>query len=382
MGQTPQEFIEKWGKVELKERSAAQSHFNDLCGLIGVMDPTTADPKGEWFMFEKGASKSTGGEGWADVWRKECFAWEYKGKRKDLDAALTQLQQYALALDNPPLLIVSDMEQIRIHTNWTNSVHKVYTIKRDELLDAATRELLKNAFTDPEKLKPAKTRQLLTEEAAQQFAKIAQRLRERGHKSEDVAHFVIRLVFCMFAEDVNLLPDKMFENMLKLCKDTPADFVDHAKTLFAAMKSGGRVGFTKVEWFNGGLFDDDSAYPLLKPDIEDLIKAAELDWSDIDPSILGTLFERGLDPSKRSQLGAHYTDRTKIMQIVNPVIVEPLMAQWAEVKAQIAAAQQKAEDAKTPAAKTKANNEANQHRISFMEKLRAFRVYLLSAISH
>ena len=336
MGQSPQEFIEKWGKVELKERSAAQSHFNDLCGLLGLADPTTADPKGEWFMFEKGATKSTGGEGWADVWRKECFAWEYKGKRKDLDAALTQLQQYALALDNPPLLIVSDMEHIRIHTNWTNTVHKTYTIKRDDLLDAATRDLLKAAFTDPEKLKPAKTRALLTEEAAEQFAKIAQSLRGRGHKSEDVAHFVIRLVFCMFAEDVNLLPDKMFENMLKLSKDTPADFVDHAKTLFAAMKSpGGRVGFTKIEWFNGGLFDDDTAFSLLKPDIEDLIKAAELDWSDIDPSILGTLFERGLDPDKRSQLGAHYTDRAKIMQIVNPVIVEPLMAEWAVAKLQI-----------------------------------------------
>ncbi len=85
------------------------------------------------------------------------------------------------------------------------------------------------------------------------------------------------------------------------------------------------VGFEKVEWFNGGLFDSDDAFPLLKPDIEDLIKAAQLDWSDIDPSILGTLFERGLDPSKRSQLGAHYTDRAKIMQIVNPVIVEPLL---------------------------------------------------------
>ena len=374
MGQSPQEFIEKWGKVELKERSAAQSHFNDLCGLLGLADPTTADPKGEWFMFEKGASKNTGGEGWADVWRKECFAWEYKGKRKDLDAALIQLQQYALALDNPPLLIVSDMEQIRVHTNWTNTVHKTYTIKRDDLLDADTRDLLKAAFTDPEKLKPAKTRALLTEEAAKQFAKIAQSLRGRGHKSEDVAHFVIRLVFCMFAEDVNLLPDKMFENMLQLSKDSPADFVDHAKTLFAAMKSGGRVGFTKIEWFNGGLFDNDEAFPLLKPDIEDLIKAAELDWSDIDPSILGTLFERGLDPDKRSQLGAHYTDRAKIMQIVNPVIVEPLTAEWAEVKDLVIAAQEKAAEAKTSAAKTKAEKEANALRVGFMEKLRAFRV--------
>ncbi len=372
---TPQDFIDTWRKVELKERSASQSHFIALCKLLDVLDPVTADPKGEWFMFEKGASKSSGGEGWADVWRKDCFAWEYKGKRKNLDDALTQLRQYTLALDNPPLLIVSDMDEIHIHTNWTNTVHKTLKIKLEDLTDAATRDKLRYAFTDPERLKPEKTRQLLTEEAAEKFATIAQRLRERKHEPEAVAHFVNRLVFCMFAEDVNLLPDKMFERMLKHCLMKPMDFEHNAKTLFGAMmKPNSMVGFEKVEWFNGGLFDSDDAFPLLKPDIEDLIKAAQLDWSDIDPSILGTLFERGLDPSKRSQFGAHYTDRAKIMQIVNPVIVEPLLAEWAEVKASIIAAQEKAAKAKSAKAKTTAENEANQLRLAFMEKLRKFRV--------
>lgn len=110
---TPQEFIAKWHAVELKERSASQAHFIDLCRLLGVKDPISDDPKGEFFAFEKGASKTSGGEGWADVWRKNCFAWEYKGKAKDLDKAFAQLQQYAIALENPPLLIVSDMDRKR-----------------------------------------------------------------------------------------------------------------------------------------------------------------------------------------------------------------------------------------------------------------------------
>ncbi len=124
------------------------------------------------------------------MWRENCFGWEYKGKRKDLDAALAQLRQYALALDNPPLLIVSDMDQIHIHTNFINTVHKTYKFKLEDLRDAAKRDQLRHAFTDPERLKPEKTRQLLTEEAAEQFASIAQRLRERGHNAEAVAHFV------------------------------------------------------------------------------------------------------------------------------------------------------------------------------------------------
>jgi type II restriction/modification system DNA methylase subunit YeeA len=368
------DFIRKWEASELKERSASQSHFNDLCALLGIEDPISADPKGEWFTFERGASKTSGGEGWADVWRKGCFAWEYKGKKKDLDKAFDQLLQYSIALENPPLLIVSDMTRIRIHTNWTNTVQQVHEVTTPDLLDASKRDLLRACFTDPESLRPAKTRQALTEEAAQKFASLAQRLREREHDPETVAHFVNRLVFCMFAEDVDLLPNKMFQKMLELCQRDPTEFQPFAKDLFAAMQSGGRVGFEKVEWFNGGLFDDDTALPLEKEDLADLLAAAKLDWSEIDPSILGTLFERGLDPDKRSQLGAHYTDRDKIMQIVNPVVVEPLLAEWAKVKAQIEAALSKAESAKSRSARTKAEKEAERLHAAFLERLRGFRV--------
>lgn len=379
---TPQDFIKKWHNVELKERTASQSHFIDICALLGLDDPITADNKGEWFTFEKGASKTSGGEGWADVWRKDCFAWEYKGKRANLDKAFDQLLQYAIALENPPLLIVSDMNIIRIHTNWTNTVQNVHTIHLDDMTNAANRDLLRNAFLDPEKLKPTKTRQLVTEQAAQNFANMAQRLRERGHAPQEVAHFINRLVFCMFAEDVELLPNKMFERMIKTARPKPETFAVHAKALFGAMKTGGLVGFETVEWFNGGLFDNDDVLPLEWEDLDDLIRAAHLDWSDIDPSILGTLFERGLDPAKRSQLGAHYTDRDKIMQIVNPVIVEPLLAEWAEVKTQIEAQLDKAPKAtktkllstKEKSAVTRALDKAEKLHLAFIERLKAFRV--------
>jgi type II restriction/modification system DNA methylase subunit YeeA len=378
---TPQSFIKKWRNVELKERTASQSHFNDLCRLLEIDDPVSADPKGEWFTFEKGASKTSGGEGWADVWRKDSFAWEYKGKRANLDKAFDQLLQYAIALENPPLLIVSDMDVIRVHTNWTNTVQNVHTIHLDDLTDATNRDLLRNAFLDPNKLKPTKTRQLVTEQAAQNFANMAQRLRERGHNPQEVAHFINRLVFCMFAEDVELLPNKMFERMIKTARPKPETFAVHAKALFGAMKKGGLVGFETVEWFNGGLFDSDSVLPLEWEDLDDLIRAATLDWSDIDPSILGTLFERGLDPAKRSQLGAHYTDRDKIMQIVNPVIVAPLLAEWADVKAQIEAqldkapkaTKQKLLNATGKAALTRALDKVAKLHLKFIERLKAFR---------
>ena len=380
---TPEAFIKKWRANQLKERSASQSHFIDLCKLLEIDDPTTADATGEWFTFEKGASKASGGDGWADVWRKDCFAWEYKGKRANLDKAFDQILQYRIALENPPLLIVSDMEVIRIHTNWTNTVQKIHTIPLNDLTDAANRDLLRDAFLNPEKLKPTKTRQQVTERAAENFVNIAQRLRERGHDPQEVAHFINRLVFCMFAEDIGLLPNKMFEEMIQISRANPDTFADNAKQLFKAMsKKGGKIGFIDINWFNGGLFDSADALPLEWMDLDDLKRASALDWSDIDPSILGTLFERGLDPAKRSQLGAHYTDHDKIMQIVNPVIVEPLLAEWTEVKVQIVnlldmAPKPTKKNLLTTAQKsaaTKAAAKAEALQLGFIERLKAFRV--------
>lgn len=178
---TPSAFTRKWKASNLKERSAAQEHFLDLCRLLGEPTPAEADPEGAWYCFERGASKLTGGDGWADVWKRGHFGWEYKGKHKDLKAAYVQLQQYSVALENPPLLVVCDMERFRIHTNWTNTVQAIYDITLDDLHDPDQRQRLKWVFSDPERLKPGKTRQTLTEEAAEQFASLAQRLRAYGH---------------------------------------------------------------------------------------------------------------------------------------------------------------------------------------------------------
>ena len=221
---TPGEFIAKWRASELKERSASQEHFIDLCRLLGEPTPAEGDPTGERYCFERGARKDTGGDGWADVWKRHCFAWEYKGKHADLDVAFNQLRQYALALENPPLMIVSDMARFRIRTNWTNSVSETHEFALEDLTDAAVRHKLKWAMSDPERLRPGESRQALTERAAATFASLAQSLRERGHEPQAVAHFVNRLVFCMFAEDVGLLPDNMFTRMLEHARRRPEDF--------------------------------------------------------------------------------------------------------------------------------------------------------------
>lgn len=358
---TPEQFIAKWENSTLKERSASQSHFNDLCSVLGVENPIDADQKGDWYCFERGASKTAGGEGWADVWKKGHFGWEYKGKRKDLKAAFAQLQQYAVALDNPPLLVVSDMDRIIVHTNWTNTVSETHEIKLAELTNPHKRELLRWMFLDPNRLKPQKTIDALTREVADKFASLALRLHERGFDPKVVAHFVNRLVFCMFAEDINLLPRQLFTQILDKSHTQPALSEKLFSQLFASMRKGGLFGVDEIKWFNGGLFDDATAIPLTRDELKLVGQAAALDWTDIDPSIFGTLFERGLDPAKRSQLGAHYTDPEKIMMIVRPVIIEPLWAEWEAVK----------ETIQKPRTGAKRKQELLN---GFLERLKTFRV--------
>jgi type II restriction/modification system DNA methylase subunit YeeA len=195
----------------------------------------------------------------------------------------------------------------------------------------------------------------------------------RGHDPQVVAHFVNRLVFCMFADDVGLLPEGLFERMLALAERRPARSERYASELFAAMATrDSEIGFVDVPWFNGGLFEDATALPLDLTDIQLLLRIAKLDWAEIDASILGTLFERSLDPDKRSQLGAHYTDRAKIEMLIDPVIRRPLQAEWQVVKARIEAALAAPARGGRRARNGSETPQSLYH--GFLERLRRFRV--------
>lgn len=363
---TPQQFAKKWKASTLKERSGAQQHFMDLCRLVEEQTPADVDPEGAWYCFERGVKKSGGGDGWADVWRRGCFAWEYKGKHKDLNAAFAQLQRYAIALENPPLLVVSDMEDIVIHTNFTNTVHETHSISLDDIHVSSNLDKLKWLFKDPERLRPGETTTGITEEAARRFAELAQILRGRGGEPQKVAHFLNRILFCLFAQDAGLLPPRLLIRLLEGGLKHPDRANNMLKSLFRAMaEKDSMFGADVIDWFNGGLFDSDEILTLEREDIGQILSVARLKWSSIEPSVFGTLFERGLDPNKRGQLGAHYTDPTSIMRIVQPVLVEPLNARWSSVKREIEACL---------ARKTKTTKEAQSLFTGFLHELANFRV--------
>jgi hypothetical protein len=330
---TPAEFISKWKVAELKERAACQEHFLDLCAVLGEKTPAAADPKGEWYTFEYGLKKDGGGQGFADVWKKGHFGWEYKGKRKDLNAAFNQLAQYRGALENPPLLIVCDLNCFEIHTNFNNKVKEVHTFDLDGLADAKNLNKLRLAFTNPNELEPGRTQAQVTEEVAAKFAQIAKGMRQRNIEAHEAGQFLMKIMFCMFAEDMELLPRNLFLETVRKTKFDSRKLTKPLKTLFEAMADkDGMFGNDEIPWFNGGLFKDTTVIELTNTEVRQIAEAAEADWSDVEPSIFGTLFERILNPGTRSQLGAHYTSREDIETLVQPVMMAQLRREWAEVK--------------------------------------------------
>jgi hypothetical protein len=301
----PEDFIAKWRDSELTERSASQSHFNDLCDLLDVDKPADADRKGKTYTFDKSLKKPDGSSGFADVWKRSCFAWEYKGDLKNLVRAYAQIKDYADALENPPLLIVSDMKEIRVHTNFNSEVAQQTVYKLGQLITPEVRQQLRWAWTDPEKWRPTKTREMATREAAAAFAEIAQKLRARGHDPRRVAHFLNKIVFCLFAEDIELLPNRVFADILEESAKHSEQLDGMLRELFRAMKDkGGRFGTQTIPWFNGGLFDDEDVLEIRPLDLPLIVDASRLDWSAIDPFIFGTLFEKGLDPERRKEMAA------------------------------------------------------------------------------
>ena len=354
------EFIRRWKDSELSERAGSQSHFIDLCEILNEPHPAAADPTGHDYAFEKHVSKTGGDEkGFADVWKRGFFGWEYKGKHKNLKAAYQQLFNYSADLDNPPLLVVCDFEHFEVHTNFTNTRPLVYKFKLDDLmlstpipgfpgLDLSALDILRAVFQEPDKLKPGALEVRVTEEAAKKFIDLKNNLAARGCNSEEIARFLMRILFCLFADSVGLLPENLFRKMIETDRRqrTARQFTRKLSNLFEAMaQPGDFYGPYLIRHFNGGLFADNAVLDLEPEDLAILGEAAKLDWSRIEPAIFGTLFERILDDGKRAQLGAHYTSREDILLILEPVVMVPLRRRWEQVKAgaeEIAAAMETA----------------------------------------
>ncbi len=341
------EFYSKWNASGLNEAQGAQTHFRDLCVMLEVNPPH--DPK--TYTFERAVHDADGGYvGKADVWKEQCFAWEYKSPGKNFRDAYGQLRGYQEGLGNPPILVVCDMRTFEIHTTFTNAPARTIRFTLKDLKESPTyycrilQDVLEPAYADREHpLHPDRDPRYITETAAAKFGEVAEALRALDHDPNVVARFLNRIVFTFFAESIDLFRNdhgdihRPLTITLENLRHRPERTQAQISAVFGAMSSSEIPDFgpLPVPWFNGGLFDKsaaDETFALTGDPVNTLLETSKLDWSRIDPAIFGTLFERGLDPERRTQTGAHYTDPDTIMLVIEPVLLRPLRREFADLR--------------------------------------------------
>jgi hypothetical protein len=371
-----QAFIARWQGVTASELSTSQSFVRELCELLGVAVPHPTPDQSYMFerpiTFQHGDGSTSAGR--VDCYKRGHFVWESKKLKAGVAAQATgsapskafddallkarqQAENYARALPaaegRPPFVVVVDVGHvIELYAEFTRS-GATYTpfpdprnhrIKLPQLADPLIRARLKALWTDPLGLDPSRQSAKVTRQVAAELAELAKSLEAAGHPPQQVAGFLTRCLFSMFAEDVGLLPAAAdgsggFAHLLQQYREQPATLAQMLKVFWAGMDTGGfnAAIAADVLRFNGKLFKgagaDGYALPLTTKQIDGLLRAAGANWQEVEPAIFGTLLERALDPTERHALGAHYTPRAYVERLVLPTVIEPLRADWANAQA-------------------------------------------------
>ena len=374
-------FIQRWGQARGgAERANYQMFLTELCEALELPrpDPASDDTRTNDYVFERGVKRRES-EGLAstlriDLYKRGAFILEAKqsraAQRDDgrqslfkadeassvaaaqgkwdvlMRNARRQAEDYVFRLPAdhpaPPFIIVCDVGYVfEVYADFSGSGRayshfpdrKGFRIRLEDLRNPDIVARLKAIWTAPQSLDPTRESARVTRDIAKRLAQVSKRL-EGKHPPEDVALFLMRCIFTMFAEDVDLLPKGKFTQLLKERLDAPDSFAPMLVDLWRKMDAPDHAdrfysGFgVFLKHFNGGLFKEAKAFPLAREDIGELIAAASHNWRYVEPAIFGTLVEQALDPEERRALGAHYTPRSYVERLVEVTVMEPLRADW------------------------------------------------------
>jgi hypothetical protein len=385
-GSPVDKFISIWsGREGGREISNYALFLTQLCTVIGADQPDPASASHEFndYVFERYVERTkpdgTIERGRIDLYKRNSFILEAKQSRQkggkkaivdfqgdlfplapdspmpissDFDAlminARNEAEDYAhfLPADHkyPPIIIACDVGRaLEIFADFSGHGRhyspfpdsRGYRIELAQLADLDVRERLRLIWDAPETLDPSKKAARVTREIAGQLADLSKALEERGFEARIVALFLMRCLFTMFVEDVELIKKDSFKEILDKCCEQPRRFPSEMQDLWRHMDVGDyspAIG-EKLLKFNGKLFKNAAALPLTSNEVKLLRKAASANWRDLEPAIFGSLFEQALDRDERKRLGAHYTPRQYVERLVNATIMEPLNQDWAATQA-------------------------------------------------
>ncbi len=346
-----QALAEAWTGAVVTERSAFQTWMLAFCDALGVPgpNPPSADHQFELpvSVVERDGRETTN---FIDYWKAGHCALEAKAtdvpetNDQPLRKAFGQVRNYVSHVKGPlpPFLMVVDVPRtLIVWDRWSGQYGGFPAGRRIPLATLHQRpediSLLQDILANPAARDPRGKAQAVSREIAAKLAELSAAFEDRGHDPEQVARFLMRCVFCFFAEDVELLPKGLFKKTLETARTAggPDRVAQVLSSLWRTMDQGGSFGADLIHRFNGHFFQTVEALPLEPGDVSLLIEAAAFDWSRVEPSIFGTLLVRALDPEERHRLGAEYTPREYIERLVEPTVVEPLRERWTAVQAAV-----------------------------------------------
>ncbi|WP_409035232.1 type IIL restriction-modification enzyme MmeI, partial [Novosphingobium sp.] len=386
-----QEFITKWlGVKGGAERANYGQFINDFCTALDLPVPGVAagGVLGDYQFEGPVAGGGAGGyTGAIDLYKQGSFILEAKqsklpaasrnqpelfdapnsaprspsGARYDklMRDALAQAKRYAVNLPGnhpwPPFLIVCDVGRaFELYFDWSGNGRGYghfpdqhsYRFELQRFEEAETRALFAAIWTNPSSVDPRARSAEVSRGIARRLADVSKWLEglqkqktlessdsERSLAIEETALYLMRIIFCMFAEDVGLLPKASFTAFLEKAVSNEAAFEPELRQLWKVMgrSDGDRYASAigaDIRYFNGGLFASAQTFGLSNADRGELLEAARADWTKVEPAIFGTLLEQALTATERAKLGAHYTPRPYVERLVQATIMDVLEAEW------------------------------------------------------
>jgi len=333
-------FIARWQQSSAAERSNYALFLSELCDYLDLPrpEPSQADERANSYVIDKAVYlQNLDGSttpNYIDLYKRACFVLEAKqgsnpsansvprvaakephrmkkgtamrgthGWDEAMLAARGQAERYAKALPVsegwPPFLVVVDVgHSIELYADFslTGKAYlpfpdpRTFRILHEQLEQVAIKARLRAVWLDPLSLDPSRETAKVTREVAGKLAVLARNL-ELHHPPKQVAEFLTRCIFTSFAEDVKLLPERSWLNLLESLRDDVGNFPPMAEALWQTMNEGGFSPILRAHIlkFNGGLFESTKALPLTRDQLGLLIEAADSRWRDVEPAIFGTL---------------------------------------------------------------------------------------------
>lgn len=322
-------FSRDWAE-EFSEDAEAKSFLDAFFNVFGV-------PRRRVATFEQRIKKLDGKSGYIDLLWKGILLIEQKSRGKDLDRAYQQAKGYFPGIkdrDAPRYILVSDFARFRL-----------YDLEEGQQHEFTLAELYKNVrlfgFIAGYQTTSYKEQDPVNIEAAERMGRLHDKLKEIGYQGHQLEIYLVRLLFCLFAEDTSIFERRQFQDLIEQStSEDGRDLAQWLESLFEVLNTPQEKRLKKLDeqlaafpYVNGTLFAELLPHAAFDTCMRQLLlDCCALDWSRISPAIFGSLFQSVMDTTKRRNLGAHYTSEKNILKLIKPLFLDELRAEFEQIK--------------------------------------------------